>query len=205
MIARAPFAIRDDAFVFVHAFWTPAIHDDAMALLGPNLRAKGFDALAAMPGFLDAAVPTGTAGRALDLMTKGPESHLPEGYSIATEHGVVRTALRRTWWAQNPTTWIDGCASLPDGSVLPEGAPPSLDTLGVIPPDVCVLFGHYWRRDLQNGTGIPAFQGRFACLDQSAGAGGEEPLVALTIDTNTRSLPVGGDGFLRHDALTVVA
>lgn len=203
-MAQAPFALTFDPFVCVHAFWTPTLEEDAASLLGPSLRAKGFDHLANSPGFLDAAVPTGRAGRALDLMTKGPESKLPTGYSIATEHGVVRTALRRTWWSDRPQSWEEGCASLPDGSVLPDGPPPTLDSLGTIPSTHSVIFGHYWRRDLLAGLPIPAFQGRFACLDQSAGAGGDAPLVALTIDTNTPTLPLEGASTLDPRALTIV-
>lgn len=203
-LAQAPFVLHDGPFVFVHAFWTPQIEADAATALGPGLHGGGFDALANTPGFLDAGVPTGIAGQALDLLTKGPESSLPAGFSIATDHGIVRTAVRRAWWAHQPTAWMDGCASVPEGSIMPEGAPPVLDHLGTIPQEARVLFGHYWRRDLQLGGSIPAFQRRFVCLDQSAGAGGDEPLVALTIDTAQGELPLDPDETLRRDAVTVV-
>lgn len=203
-MARAPFVLHHGPFVFVHAFWTPTVEAAAVTALGPQVQGTGFDGLANTPGFLDAAVPQGTAGSALDLLTKGPETVLPDGFSITTDHGIVRTALRRAWWNQTPTTWVDGCASLPDGSTLPPGTPPSLAHLGTAPPGTCVVFGHYWRRDWQTNGAIPVFNRQFACLDQSAGAGADEPLVALTLDLTIGELPTTPAGFLDPAHLTVV-
>lgn len=203
-IARAPLVLRHGPFVCVHAFWTPKLEADAATALGPELRGAGFDDLANTPAFLDAAVPQGKAGIAIDLLTKGPESALPAGFSIATEHGIVRTRVRRAWWADSPARWIDGCASIPEGSLLPDGLPPNLDDLGIVPQEARVVFGHYWRTDLDTTGRLPVFQRRFACLDQSAGLGGDCPLVALTLDTERADLPLDQDGHLSPDHLTIV-
>ena len=185
----APLCRHYGWLVAVHAFWTPQLEQAASAALGGG---RGFEAWARNPAFLDAAIPTGVGGMAIDLMTKGPETRLPQGFSIETEHGIVRQSVRRSWWVPTPSTWQEGCSSLPDGAVLPAGSPPGLFHLGTVPEEKSVVFGHYWRRDIQAQGRIPTFEGRLACLDQSAGAGGLEPLVALTVDLDQPGLPVDG-------------
>lgn len=204
-LGRARLAHRVGNFVFVHAFWTPTLEEAARLAVDPMSPLPGLDALANTPGFVDAAKGGSTAtGKAIDLMTKGPESPLPDGYTVALEHGIVRRSVRRAWWNPRPTDWRDGSISLPDAWDMPPGMPDPVPGSDAIPHEVSIVFGHYWRRDQQTTGLIPAFHGRFACLDQSAGAGGDEPLVSLRIDSEAPGLPVDRDGHLLPSHLTVV-
>jgi Calcineurin-like phosphoesterase len=204
-LGRARLAHRVGRFVFVHAFWTPTLEDAARFAVEPLEPLPGLEALANTPGFVDAARGGSTPmGKAIDLMTKGPESPLPDGYTIVLEHGIVRRAVRRAWWNPRPIDWRDGSISLPDVWDMPPGVPDPVPGSDAIPDDVSIVFGHYWRRDAQTTGRIPAFHGRFACLDQSAGAGGDEPLVSLRLDSTADGLPVDADGHLLPHALTTV-
>lgn len=205
-LAQAHLCIRHGRFVFVHAFWTPALEARARYALGGTTWLDGLDALARNPLFLDAAQPsTGSPeGQAIDLMTKGPETALPDGYALHLEHGIVRHAVRRAWWRHDAPTWRDASISVPHDAVLPDDAPPAIPGAGDVPDDAVVVFGHYWMEDLRQGRPMPLLGGRHVCLDQGAGHGGQAPLAVLTLDTDSAALPQTADGYVDPRALTVV-
>jgi hypothetical protein len=169
-----PLFIEEPDFRAVHAAWIePAIRD---------LRSYGGD------GVLDdeQLIRAGRKGDALrdiaEMLAKGPETPLPEGYAFTDKGGHVRKEVRLKWWNGTAKSWRDVAMSVPDLSQLPdETLPPSL-VAGVYPPDERpVFFGHYWL------SGQPVLQGENAlCLDYSAGTDG--PLVVYSQEDGASTL-----------------
>ncbi len=137
-------------------------------------------AIERMPQFLDeslvvrASTEGAQAYEDVEVLLKGPEISLPEGYGFNDKSGVRRTAIRVRWWETCAGANYQDIALLPDGeeSKLPDmpvdGRGACFGYGGHEPP---VFFGHYWLR------GEPApIASNLACLDYSAGAGG--PLAA---------------------------
>jgi hypothetical protein len=115
------------------------------------------------------------AYEAIEVICKGPEVALPEGFSFMDKDGKLRTEVRVRWWQDDLSTYRKA-AIVPPGSeeVIPDVPLPEEWRLHPYsgPP---VLFGHYWF------TGQPeVISPRFACLDYSAARAG--PLVAYRWD-----------------------
>jgi len=109
--------------------------------------------------------------QAMEGLTKGLETPLPEGASFFDHDGFERSRVRTRWWLEHPATYRDiaivdqrdvaGIPALP----LPAGVLPVRDM------GAPIFIGHYWLR------GTPAPQSAcVACVDYSAAANG--PLVA---------------------------
>jgi hypothetical protein len=152
----------------VHACWHQPFMDRLLPLMGPNQTLT--DEL-----ILCGSRKSHWAYQAIEVICKGPEVELPEGFSFKDKEGKIRTEVRVRWWQDDLSTYRKA-AIVPAGNEetipdlpLPEewrGHPYSG------PP---VLFGHYWF------TGKPeVISPRFACLDYSAARDG--PLVAYRWD-----------------------
>lgn len=82
--------------------------------------------------------------RAVDVLLKGPEARLPDGWSFLDGKDVRRTEVRVAWWMPPGGRWRDVALSVKDVAVLPDGVVPQ--EAGVCfygadqPP---VLAGHY--------------------------------------------------------------
>lgn len=120
----------------------------------------------------------------VETTTKGPETLLPEGYSITDKDGTVRHEVRVKWWNSEPASWADIAISVPDLTQLP--ATPLSDhlTVDAYPAEAKpVFFGHYWLH------GTPTLQsGNALCLDYSAGKDG--PLVAYRVEEPGQPLDI---------------
>lgn len=83
-------------------------------------------------------------GRAVKVLTSGPEAKLPHPYMFHDYHGNPRTEVRLAWWKAGARTWPEATLSVPDQLELPSSELP-LDVISEIydedaPP---VLVGHY--------------------------------------------------------------
>lgn len=176
-----PMWVDLDGLRVVHACWDPV----SMDVLGDGT----------VTGDMVRA-PKGTPEyEAIEVVLKGPEIDLA-GHSYEDKGGVMRKRARMRWWEPEART-LAAIALIPDGSAGPDGRPfgPLPDTpiepgsVPVVPLDVPVLYGHYWR----NGQTPVVDNPRAACLDWSVAAGG--PLVAYRWS---------GEGDLSNDKLVAV-
>jgi hypothetical protein len=109
--------------------------------------------------------------RAVEGLTKGLETALPDGHSFQDKYGKKRNRVRIRWWDAAATTYRE-LAMLDDhlrerlpSTRVPDGERVAYDNAKP------VFFGHYWM------TGMPRQQSpTVACVDYSAAHGG--PLVA---------------------------
>jgi hypothetical protein len=161
---RLPMWLDLGGLRIIHACWDPA----SLETLGRPFVTR--ELLAAERGSrLDAAVET---------LLKGPEIHMG-GHSYADKDGHCRHEARLRWWDPDATT-LATAAEIPGGAMACEGGPlgPLPDTplddgtVPVVPLDVPILYGHYWRTGAMPAVDNP----KAACLDWSVAKGG--PLVA---------------------------
>jgi len=152
----------------VHACWHQACMDQLQPLMGPNQT------------LTDELVRFGSrkghwAYEAIEIICKGLEVRLPEGFSFKDKEGKVRTEVRVRWWQEDLSTYRIAAIGPPgDMQMIPDEPMPA-EWKGHRYSGPPVLFGHYWF------TGKPeVISPRFACLDYSAARDG--PLVAYRWD-----------------------
>jgi hypothetical protein len=116
--------------------------------------------------------------KAVDMLIKGMEVQLPEGYSFTDKDGITRTRARVRWWDNEAITYRqaallgDGlCEQLPD---LP--IPMHLRSCQVT--EKPVFIGHY-----SLGGSPELLTDQIACVDYGAGHSG--PLCAYRWDGET--------------------
>jgi Calcineurin-like phosphoesterase len=128
--------------------------------------------------------------KAIEILLKGPEIQLPDGYAYLDKDKQKRSEARLRWWDGTATT-LRRAAEIPSHSKTPEGTdfPDLPDTpigTGVVTPytdDIPVLYGHYWRSgELLVDSDVTA------CVDYSAGSGDDTPLVAYRWNLGDRKL-----------------
>jgi Calcineurin-like phosphoesterase len=113
--------------------------------------------------------------QAIEIVCKGPEVELPEGFSIKDKEGKVRTEVRVKWWQEDLSTYRKAAIGPPAEMQMIPDAPMPAEWVGHPYSGPPVLFGHYWF------TGTPeVISPRFACLDYSAARDGS--LVAYRWD-----------------------
>ena len=128
----------------------------------------------------DAWVAANTKGHelftAVEVLCKGWEVRLPDGYAFLDKSGHPRTEIRTRWWhQQNPhyrelAIGVDDINKLPDAEI-PGQAMPGYDNQKPL------FIGHYWMH------GTPCVQtDHIACVDWSAGK--EGPLVGYRLNGN---------------------
>lgn len=112
----------------------------------------------------EAADPATDFGRAVKLLTSGPETALPDGYRFHDNGGHPRQELRLAWWRGSARTWREAALSVPDPNELPDAPLPDGLLAGLYPQDAApVLVGHY------KMTGPPRIEAPNAlCLDYPA-------------------------------------
>ena len=152
----------------VHACWHQPFMDRLSPLMGPGQTLT--DEL-----ILRGSRKDHWAYEVIEVICKGPEVALPEGFSFKDKDGKIRTEVRVRWWQDDLSTYRKA-AIVPAGNeeAIPDVPLPEEWRLHPYsgPP---VLFGHYWF------TGQPeVISPRFACLDYSAARAG--PLVAYRWD-----------------------
>ena len=155
----------------VHACWDHA----SMDVLRPLLNENDTSSAAFMVESSRRGQP---AYESAEILLKGPEVPLPDGFAYCDKDGHPRHRARFAWWNREATTLRDG-AEIPSGARSLTGQPfPELPVdpiahldLPRYTDDVPVSYGHYWR------TGNPTTVSQTtACVDYSAGKG--DPLVA---------------------------
>ena len=124
--------------------------------------------------------------RAVEIMLKGPELHLPEGVIFTDKEGVARKKVRTRWWGIYEGITL-GEVAMPEPMDLPR--PLKARHLKKLPnyaPEAPpVFFGHYWLpADAPKAPLAPNVVG----LDYSA-AKGENPLWAYRWDGEPHGLP----------------
>ncbi len=165
----------------VHACWQKA----AMDVVEPWLSADGSVTHALM---VEGSRRGSAEYEAIEIVLKGPEIQLPDGYAYLDKDGHPRTRARLRWWDAKATT-LRRAAEIPPRSTTPDHKPfPRLpdDPLceggnALYTDKVPVLYGHYWRTGaLHVDTPMTA------CVDYSAGAG--EKLVAYRWNAGDKKL-----------------
>jgi hypothetical protein len=105
------------------------------------------------------------AFHAAEVLLKGPEARLPNGWSFRDNDGHLRHEARLRWWDPNATTFRVAALGMEGReSDLPDEPVP---TDFFYRDEAPVLFGHYWL------NGEPHIQNpRATCLDFSVAKGG---------------------------------
>ena len=146
-------------FHTVHACWNPPVIERVPQYLDDD--------------FLIEACTKGTqAYDDIEVLLKGPEIPLPEGYGFEDKDRNPRHDIRIRWWNRSPQV------SYRELAMVPEDQLEKIPTLPVDPALIGhyrygsegppVFFGHYWL------TGKPEpIADNLACLDYSAGKGGQ--------------------------------
>lgn len=161
-----PLWLELDGLRIIHACWDPASMDRLQPKLGPNNTVTD-----------ELMVTMSTKGHEdyhdLEILIKGPEIKMPDGFKYKDKDEIVRRKARYAWWRPNAKTFDiaaripDNCAAI-DGTrfvlpalPIPSGNPaPYGDTIPL-------FFGHYWCTDDDEIISDHAM-----CVDYSAGKGG---------------------------------
>ena len=143
----------------VHACWSQPVIERVPAYLDPDYLVRACDRT--QPEYDD-----------IEVILKGPEIGLPEGYSFHDKSGIERHNIRIKWWDSRRDVSYRDIAMVPEGEAirLPDSPAPEaqIGNQGYGRDEPPVFFGHYWL------TGKPApIASNLACLDYSAGKGGQ--------------------------------
>lgn len=173
-----PLYLETERFRAVHACWDA----DVIARLQPFLNQGRIN-----PALLrEAGLPGSFICQALDRLLRGTDMPLPQGMTLTSEEGFVRTFFRTKFWEENPQTYGDVVfqpGGLPEHAARLPLSPQQKSRLFLYGPEEPLLFvGHYWRRG-QPGP----LRDNLACLDYSAVKKGK--LVAYRLDQETRLDP----------------
>lgn len=138
-----------------HACW----HQPSMDRLKPYLTEKN----CITPVCIQILYDNKPLFQALETITKGIETALPEGYSFTDKDGTVRRDIRLKWWRTETMNYREA-------AVVPEKDRPNIPDIPLeadlgYTDNIPVLFGHYWM------SGTPhIFAPYAACLDWSIAA-----------------------------------
>lgn len=151
----------------IHACWNLEAIDRLEQKLGPNNTVTD-----------DLMVTMSTKGhqdyRDLEILIKGPEIEMPDGFKYKDKDEIVRSSARYAWWKPNAVTF-DVAARIPDNCKAMDGSPfsklPALPIPSGNPASysdtIPLFFGHYWCSDEDEIISDHAM-----CVDYSAGNGG---------------------------------
>lgn len=166
-----PLYLETDHFRVVHACWDHALMQQLRPLLSEGRMS--------VEQLRQSAIEDSFIGHALNRVLRGTDMPLPNGLTLISDEGFVRTAFRTKFWEEHAQTYGD-VVFQPDG--LPDHAAvmPLSDhqrrRLFLYGPQEPILFlGHYWC------NGVPGpLKSNLACLDYSAVKGGK--LVAYRME-----------------------
>ena len=110
----------------------------------------------------------------LEILNKGPEIKMPDGFKYKDKDGIVRSSARYAWWDPQASTF-DVAARIPDNCKAVDGTPfPQLPAVPIPSGNpepygdtIPLFFGHYWCTDEDEIISDHAM-----CVDYSAGKGG---------------------------------
>ncbi|MBY6064515.1 metallophosphoesterase [Pseudidiomarina sediminum] len=116
---------------------------------------------------------------AIEVLSKGWEVELPDGYAFLDKDKHPRTAIRTKWWQEESPTYrnlamgVENLNDLPD-TVIPGDVMPGYDNAKPL------FIGHYWMK------GQPQLQSKMiACVDWSVGDSGK--MVGYRLQSNALS------------------
>lgn len=113
---------------------------------------------------------------AIEVLCKGWEISLPEGYAFFHKDNNERTHIRTRWWQEDKTDYRSLSIGIKDTSVLPNIDIPG-DAMPGYDNQKPLFIGHYWMQ------GTPSLQSKtIACLDWSVAKNG--PMVGYRLDTH---------------------
>ncbi len=151
----------------IHACWDPATMQRLGAKLGPNNTVTD-----------ELMVTMSTKGHEdyhdLEILIKGPEIKMPDGFKYKDKDEIVRSSARYAWWDPQASTF-DVAARIPDNCKAVDGTPfPQLPAVPIPSGNpepygdtIPLFFGHYWCTDEDEIISDHAM-----CVDYSAGKGG---------------------------------
>ena len=110
----------------------------------------------------------------LEILIKGPEIEMPDGFKYKDKDEIVRSSARYAWWDPEASTF-DVAARIPDNCKAVDGTPfPQLPAVPIPSGNpepygdtIPLFFGHYWCTDEDEIISDHAM-----CVDYSAGKGG---------------------------------
>ena len=110
----------------------------------------------------------------LEILIKGPEIRMPDGFKYKDKDEIVRSSARYAWWDPEASTF-DVAARIPDNCKAVDGTPfPQLPAVPIPSGNpepygdtIPLFFGHYWCTDEDEIISDHAM-----CVDYSAGKGG---------------------------------
>jgi hypothetical protein len=111
---------------------------------------------------------------ALEILLKGLEIDLPEGFEFIDKDGISRNSMRVRWWLNDIKTYQEAFVG-PSGVDVPDVPLP--DNLSFLQPNKKTFIGHYW---FDPSDGISPASSQVACVDYSVARGGK--LVAYRFD-----------------------
>ncbi len=119
----------------------------------------------------DAWVAASTKGHelynAIEVLCKGWEVSLPDGYSFLDKDKNKRTEIRTKWWQENDPSYQGLAIGVHDLSCLPADNIPG-DVMPGYDNKKPLFIGHYWMK------GAPSLQSNtIVCVDWSVADGGE--------------------------------
>ena len=128
----------------------------------------------------DAWVAANTKGHelyhAIEVLCKGWEVPLPDGYSFLDKSKKQRTDIRTKWWQENDQSYQALALGVHDVSTLPAGPIPGSAMPGY-DNEKPLFIGHYWMK------GKPCLQSNsIACVDWSVADGGSMVAYRLNED-----------------------
>ncbi|WLQ15223.1 metallophosphoesterase [Hahella aquimaris] len=183
-----PLVIDDQSFRVVHACWDHELISQFLEHHPDGLITEDF--------LHASTVRDSFAGHVMDRLLRGTDMKLPDGMSIHSSDGFVRTAFRTKFWKAEPETYGDIVFqpdALPDEVAerrLSERERRMLLFYGLEEPPLFV--GHYWLQ----GAPRP-IRPNIACLDYSAVKYGK--LVAYRLEAGDRKLTA--DNFVWVDVM----
>lgn len=114
---------------------------------------------------------------AIEVLCKGWEVSLPDGYSFFDKDKNERTEIRTKWWQELDTSYQNLAIGVNDPSLLPDAKIPG-DAMPGYDNQKPLFIGHYWMK------GKPCLQSTtIACVDWSVADNGEMVGYRLTDST----------------------
>jgi hypothetical protein len=162
-----PLWLKVDGIRVIHACWDPEAVDRLQRKLGPNNTVTD-----------ELMVTMSTKGHQdyhdLEILIKGPEIKMPDGFKYKDKDEIVRSSARYAWWDPQASTF-DVAARIPDNCKAVDGTPfPQLPAVPIPSGNpepygdtIPLFFGHYWCTDEDEIISDHAM-----CVDYSAGKGG---------------------------------
>jgi hypothetical protein len=151
----------------IHACWNLKAIEGLKSKLGPNKTVTD-----------ELMVTMSTKGHQdyhdLEVLIKGPEIKMPDGFKYKDKDEIVRGSARYAWWDPQASTF-DVAARIPDNCKAVDGTPfPKLPSVPIPSGNpapygdtIPLFFGHYWCTDKDEIISDHAM-----CVDYSAGKGG---------------------------------